>query len=225
MTFRGPWRSLLGALLAVATSGWAGVTVDELPLSSGPYAPAPPGPVRTIEQDGRRLMLPAPAAMPEQLLGVRVAASFRWSSLTRGIRGALSGGERALLVHVRDPGGAEQLVRIDVDARLMEPILFPDTAILAGDEDVLQLRRRRGALVILHGGMTLAPADVPSALDAAFSAVGDLFFPVHETPAKAEFPVWIFFRGAVPVEDVVDVLSRVQGVAYSTALARLRPGG
>lgn len=217
------WLSLLAALAVTLASGRVGaLTVQELPLSNGPYEATPPDPsVRTVEQVGHDLVLPPPASTPEQALAVRVGPAFRWSALTRAIRASLSGGERWLFVFVRDPAGAEQVVRFFLNSRLMEPFLFPDTPTLAGDEDVLRLRRKGRMPIIEHQGMTIAPADVATALDTAFVAVGDLFFPLHETPSKDEFPEWIEFQGAVRFQDVVEAVSLIQTAGYERALVRL----
>ena len=217
------WLAFVAAVAVVVAPERAGaLTVQELPLSNGPYEATPPDlSVRTIEQVGRDLVLPPPASTPEEALAVRVGSAVHWSKLTRAIRTSLSGGERWLFVFVRDPAGAEHVVRVFLNARLMEPFLFPDTPTLEGDEDVLRLRRPGRTPIIEHQGTTIAPADVAAALDAAFLAVGDLFFPLHETPTQDEFPVWIEFQGPVRFQEVVDAVSLIQTAGYERALVRL----
>jgi len=215
--------ALLAALAVTLTSAQVtAVTVGELPLSNGPYEVTPPDPsVRTVAQVGRHLVLPAPTSTPEEALAVRVGAAFRWSALTRAIGASLSGGERWLFVFVRDPAGAERVVRFFLNSRLMEPFLFPDTPTLEGDEHVLSLRSKGRTPIIEHQGTTIAPADVATTLDRAFVAVSDLFFPLHETPSKGEFPVWIESQGPVELQDVVEAVSLTQTAGYETALVEL----
>jgi hypothetical protein len=210
-------------LLSISLLGCSQELRDgELPLSQGPFQPAVPAGLRTIEQRADQLVLPASARNGRDDIAVLIKANVSWRRVAGALRAAATGEESGILIFVRDQQGSRRVIRLPAISRFTEPILDSPTIEQVKDEHVVEVvHESSGGPSIRHLGRPVNGSEVASLLMTIFQGAGPLFFPTMEKPAAQDFPVWIRTGPNVTLQDFVATVSLIQSAGFTTVLVEL----